>query len=128
MGQRPSVARPAAITTSAWTFPQHRTDAADTCSALAFSQPISAGLPMSHTGLFQITNLTYKAGEHGTLARALQIVATCTACGATSVWGEDEMEHVAGGTVLACRNCGVRQAISNARLSSSPSDIRHPRR
>ncbi|CCP13375.1 hypothetical protein SMSKK35_4051 [Stenotrophomonas maltophilia SKK35] len=83
---------------------------------------------MSHTGLFQITNLTYKAGEHGTLARALQIVATCTACGATSVWGEDEMEHVAGGTVLACRNCGVRQAISNARLSSSPSDIRHPRR
>ncbi|KOQ55723.1 hypothetical protein ABW41_18875 [Stenotrophomonas maltophilia] len=83
---------------------------------------------MSHTGIFQITDLTYKAGEQGDLARALQIVATCTACGSTSVWEEHEMEHVAGGTVLSCRGCGVRQAISNARLSGCASDIRHPRR
>lgn len=85
------------------------------------------GIPMSHTGMFQITDLTYKAGDQGDLARALQIVATCTACGSTSIWGENEMEHVSGGTVLSCRTCGVRQAISNARLSGCPSDIRHVR-
>ena len=46
-------------------------------------------------------------------------------------WGREGKAEAAApwwGTVLACRNCGVRQAISNARLSSSPSDIRHPRR
>ena len=88
---------------------------------------------MSHTGLFKIRDLTYTPGAEGDLARALQIEATwqieatCTACGATSVWGEQEMEHVRGGTVLACRACGTRQAISNAGLISTPSGIRHRR-
>lgn len=40
---------------------------------------------MSHTGLFKIRDLTYTPGAEGDLARALQIEATCTACGATSV-------------------------------------------
>ncbi|WP_165710476.1 hypothetical protein [Stenotrophomonas maltophilia] len=82
---------------------------------------------MSHIGLFKIRDLTYTPGAEGDLARALQIEATCTACGATSVWGEQEMEHVRGGTVLACRACGTRQAISNAGLISTPSGIRHRR-
>lgn len=76
---------------------------------------------MSHTGIFQITDLTYKAGEQGDLARALQIVATCTACGSTSVWDEHEMEHVAGGTVLSCRGCGVRRpSATRAFLAALP--------
>ncbi len=82
---------------------------------------------MSHTGLFKIRDLTYTPGAEGDLARALQIEATSTACGATSVWAEQEMEHVRGGTVLACRTCGTRQAISNAGLISTPSGIRHRR-
>lgn len=82
---------------------------------------------MSHTGLFKIRDLTYTPGAEGDLARALQIEATCTACGATSVWGEQEMEHVRGGTVLACRTCGTRQAISNAGLISTRQGIRHRR-
>ena len=82
---------------------------------------------MSHTGLFKIRDLTYTPGAEGDLARALQIEATCTACGATIVWAEQEMEHVRGGTVLACRTCGTRQAISNAGLISTPSGIRHRR-
>lgn len=86
------------------------------------------GVTMRHTGLFKITDLTYRPGAEGGLARALQIEATCTACGSTSVWSEQDMEHVAGGTVLACRTCGTRQAISNARLIRCPSDIRHPQR
>ncbi|KKD57273.1 hypothetical protein VM57_10645 [Stenotrophomonas maltophilia] len=48
------------------------------------------GVPMSHTGLFKIRDLTYTPGAEGDLARALQVEATCTACGATSVWGEQE--------------------------------------
>ncbi|HDS1101894.1 MULTISPECIES: hypothetical protein [Stenotrophomonas] len=83
---------------------------------------------MSHTGIFKITNLTYRLGAEGGLARALQIEATCTACGAASVWSEQDMEHVAGGTVLACPACGTRQAISNAGLVSCPPDMRHPQR
>ncbi len=82
---------------------------------------------MSHTGIFKITDLTYRLGAEGGLARALQVEATCTACGAAGVWNEQEMEHVKGGTVLSCRACGKRQAISNARLIGCPSDIRHPR-
>lgn len=49
---------------------------------------------MSHTGIFKITDLTYRLGSEGGLARALQIEATCTACGSAGVRNEGEMGHV----------------------------------
>lgn len=79
---------------------------------------------MSHTGIFKILDLTYQANPEGQLARALNIKATCTSCGSFSVWREDQMEHVPGGTVLCCPACGVRQAISNARLCGCQSEMR----
>ena len=40
---------------------------------------------MSHTGIFQITDLTYKAGEQGDLARALHVTEQ-RACGTSMRW------------------------------------------
>lgn len=82
---------------------------------------------MSHTGIFRITDLTFRPGTGGDIARALQIEATCTACGSNAVWNESEMEHVAGGTVLSCPGCGVRQAISNAGLAGRTPEHCHAR-
>jgi len=79
---------------------------------------------MSHTGIFKILDLTYQESPEGQLARALNIKATCTSCGSFSVWHEDQMEHVPGGTVLSCPACGVRQAISNARLCGYQAGMR----
>ena len=56
---------------------------------------------MSHTGIFKITDLTYRLGAEGGLARALQIEATCTACGAAGVWNEQRWS-MSKGTVLSC--------------------------
>lgn len=78
---------------------------------------------MSHTGIFQILDLTYRESADGGMTRAVSIKATCQSCGSFNVWHEDQMEHLPGGTVLACPACGVRQAISNARLSSCPASI-----
>ena len=69
---------------------------------------------MSHTGIFKITDLTYRLGAEGGLARALQIEATCTACGAAGVWNEQEMEHVKG---EPC--CPAPSAVS-AKQSATP--------
>ncbi|WMJ70617.1 hypothetical protein [Stenotrophomonas sp. 24(2023)] len=80
---------------------------------------------MSDTGVFRILELQYLPDANGRPLRALSVQARCAACGTFSAWREQDIEHLPGGTVLACPACGVRQAISNARLSSGRQAVRH---
>lgn len=90
--------------------------------------PTARMTPMSDTGVFRIVDLHYQPDADGSLLKALRVQAECAACGAACSWQEEDIEHLPGGTVLACPSCGVRQAISNARLSTCPERVRHPGR
>ncbi len=71
---------------------------------------------MPDTGLFLITSFEASCNEDGTIQQLSAITAECRACGTVQTTADPHIHHIAGGTVLHCRNCGRQQAMSNARF------------
>jgi len=71
---------------------------------------------MPDTGLFQIMSFDARPDADGGIERINAVTAQCQKCGKVNHARGDELQRVPGGTVLTCRHCDNRQALSNARF------------
>jgi hypothetical protein len=69
---------------------------------------------MPDTGHFYVLAVDYGADEDGQIRHVNSITVRCNRC--HHINRIEEIERIAGGTVLTCSKCGARQAVSNARL------------
>lgn len=69
---------------------------------------------MPDTGHFYVLALDYGADDGRQIRQVNSITVRCNRC--RNITRLKDIERIAGGTVLACSKCGVRQAVSNARL------------
>ncbi len=72
---------------------------------------------MSDTGLFHIVAFDADHREDHSISRVNALTIRCHKCGKLTAWNADNLQRLDGGTILSCRHCQNRQAISNARLS-----------
>lgn len=69
---------------------------------------------MPYTGLFLLRTVSGDFNPStGHLSGPICIRATCLSCqGLLNAKAPPDIEHIAGGVILYCRNCGTRQAIT----------------
>jgi|GEM_PF-502264 len=75
---------------------------------------------MPDTGLFHIVAFDADHREDHSISRVNALTIRCHQCGKLTAWNADNLQRLEGGTILACRHCQNRQAISNARLNEGP--------
>ncbi len=72
---------------------------------------------MPDTGLFHVVAFDADHREDHSISRVNALTIRCHQCGKLTAWNADNLQRLEGGTILACRHCQNRQAISNARLN-----------
>ncbi len=78
---------------------------------------------MPDTGLFHVVAFDAEHREDHSISRVNALTLRCHKCGKLTAWNADTLQRLEGGTILACRHCQNRQAISNARLNERASGL-----
>lgn len=71
---------------------------------------------MPDTGLFHIVAFDAQRREDQTISQLNAVTVRCHRCGKLTAWSDKTLQRITGGTILVCRHCQNRQALSNARL------------
>ena len=71
---------------------------------------------MPDTGLFHVLDIDPMRDQHGNIQSVIAISVRCNSCQHVTHSTGPSLESMPGGTLLACAQCGGRQAVSNARL------------
>lgn len=75
---------------------------------------------MVDTGHFKILSCKGELQSDGRLMTVYALTVLCNSCTQITDVARGELETVALGTIITCRHCGKRQAVSNASIVRSP--------
>lgn len=78
---------------------------------------------MVDTGQFKILSCKGELQPDGRLMTVYALTVLCNSCTQITDVARGELETVSLGTVITCEHCGKRQAVSNASIIRSPSDL-----